>query len=453
MKRIIFNFTIAALLILFSVSMAMQSGSGNFNSDEVKNITEFLSSTDFDGRLAGTLENSEAASYIKTWFIQHKLSPYKGSYYDSFEVIYPKKLPYSPYLRVVDHAGSIKHEFQYGIDYKEDMLNFKRNHVKFNKAGSKVLENKLIQAYDGSDTFVFYLSDEKDMKFRSSFFSDSSVSMCIFISQNTLKSLSNYLNQGLYIECSIPYEQQEISINNVLGVIEGRHKDAAPIILSAHFDHVGSDLSGNVYSGALDNASGTAFMMEMAKYFKSLGKPERSILFIGFNAEEFGCLGSKSFVEENKASITGSKVFNFDMIGSDYGVPLCIMGSEADSANTELIKYTAAVCSSKKIYYNYLFKDASDHEYFRKNGIDAITFCDNDMSKIHTPLDTSNYISVNAIDRCFNVVSKEVIKYAYGNNILILYSRETSICSLAAILCLTLFSYIYSKIKRRTSKA
>lgn len=428
----------------------MQLSSERFNCDEVKSITEFLSSPDFNGRLAGTLENSEAASYIKTWFIQNKLSPYKGSYYDSFEVIYPKKLQYSPYLKVVDNTGNVKHEFKYGVDYKEDMLSFKKNHVKFNKTDSKILANKLIQAYAGNDTFLFYLTDDKDMKFRSSFFSDSSVNMCIFISESTLKSLSNYLARGLSIECYIPYEQQKTSINNVMGVIEGRQKNAPPIILSAHFDHVGSDLSGNVYSGALDNASGTAFMMEMAKYLKSLGKPERTILFIGFNAEEFGCLGSKSFVEENKAAITGSKVFNFDMIGSDYGVPLCIMGSETDSANTDLIKYTAAVCSSEKIYFNYLFKDASDHEYFRKNGIDAITLCDNDMSKIHTPMDTSNYISINAIDRCFNVVSKEVIKYAYGNNVLILNIKNISFYSLIVLLCLTLFSHVYSSIKKRT---
>jgi Predicted aminopeptidases len=216
-----------------------------------------------------------------------------------------------------------------------------------------------------------------------------------------------------------------------------------PVILSAHFDHLGSDLAGNVYFGSLDNASGTAFLMQMAKYIESIGQPERDIIFIGFNAEEFGCLGSKQFVEKNKNKLAGSKVFNFDMIGSDKGIPLCIMGSERDTADTSLIKSVAAVCLDERIHFNYLFKDSSDHEYFRKNGIDAVTFCDNDMSRIHTPKDTAEYLSSSAVVRCFNVVSKQVIKYGFNNNIFILYNNEIFMVSFIGLASITILAVLY----------
>ncbi|MGH4138531.1 M28 family peptidase [Clostridium sp.] len=45
------------------------------------------------------------------------------------------------------------------------------------------------------------------------------------------------------------------------------------------------------------NTSGLSFMLRMNRYLTSLGKPNRSILFLGFNAEEFGCLGSNAFIE------------------------------------------------------------------------------------------------------------------------------------------------------------
>ncbi|WP_395403202.1 M20/M25/M40 family metallo-hydrolase [Pseudoduganella sp. UC29_106] len=74
------------------------------------------------------------------------------------------------------------------------------------------------------------------------------------------------------------------------------------IIYSAHWDHLGIDekLPGSrtqqIYHGALDNASGTAALLELAKAFKALPKPpKRSILFLATTAEERGLLGAKYY--------------------------------------------------------------------------------------------------------------------------------------------------------------
>ena len=266
--------------------------------------------------------------------------------------------------------------------------------------------------------------------------------MYIMVTSKALASLKTLIANNNTVNCFIPYEVSEANISNVMGYIEGTDTSISPIIVSAHFDHIGTDLNGTIYNGALDNASGLSFMLEMSKYLTSLGKPNRSILFIGFNAEEFGCLGSTQFITKYKSNITKSKVFNFDMIGSNNNIPLCIMGAKKDTTKTPFIKSVSSICKSENIFFNYLFEDASDHEGFRKQNIDAITFCDNDMTRIHTPEDTYDHISLAAIKRCYDVASKAIVKCTFKDNFIILYYKE---CFIISIIGTLVVSLLYNK--------
>ena len=89
---------------------------------------------------------------------------------------------------------------------------------------------------------------------------------------------------------------------NVIGKLTGSKRPDEVVIYSAHWDHLGigrPDASGDsIYNGALDNASGTAGLLELARAFKSLKtKPERTIVFLCVTAEEQGLLGSKYYAE------------------------------------------------------------------------------------------------------------------------------------------------------------
>ena len=72
------------------------------------------------------------------------------------------------------------------------------------------------------------------------------------------------------------------------------------VIIGAHYDHLGlggqfslaPSLTGTVHPGADDNASGTAGVIELARYFAALPKQKRGILFMTFAGEELGLLGS-----------------------------------------------------------------------------------------------------------------------------------------------------------------
>jgi len=89
---------------------------------------------------------------------------------------------------------------------------------------------------------------------------------------------------------------------NVIGKITGSKRPDEVVVYTAHWDHLGigrPDASGDsIYNGALDNATGTAGLLELARAFKSLkNKPERTIVILCVTAEEQGLLGSKYYAE------------------------------------------------------------------------------------------------------------------------------------------------------------
>ncbi|MCL1124177.1 M28 family metallopeptidase [Shewanella surugensis] len=89
---------------------------------------------------------------------------------------------------------------------------------------------------------------------------------------------------------------------NVLALLPGSEHAKEMVVLQAHWDHLGTviDEKGkkHIYNGAVDNASGVAGVLELARIFKKLSliKPfQRSILFASFTAEETGLIGAQHF--------------------------------------------------------------------------------------------------------------------------------------------------------------
>ncbi len=107
------------------------------------------------------------------------------------------------------------------------------------------------------------------------------------------------------------------SLANVAGKISGNRSNEI-ILFSAHYDHLGirGSEGDTIYNGANDDASGTTAVMTLAKYFKDMGKkPERTIMFVAFTAEESGGFGSKYFSQQlNPDEIVA--MFNIEMIGT-----------------------------------------------------------------------------------------------------------------------------------------
>lgn len=106
------------------------------------------------------------------------------------------------------------------------------------------------------------------------------------------------------------------SLRNVIGIIPGKRTDEI-VIFSAHHDHLGVRNIVNadsIANGANDNASGVTAVLQLAKYFSQQPKPERTLLFVTFTAEEMGGFGSEYFSkQQNPDEIVA--MFNIEMIG------------------------------------------------------------------------------------------------------------------------------------------
>lgn len=110
------------------------------------------------------------------------------------------------------------------------------------------------------------------------------------------------------------FETHEIS--NITGMIEGKRKDEI-VLFSAHYDHIGivNPVRGDsISNGANDNASGVTAVIKLADHFSGLSKPERTIYFVAFTAEEAGGLGSEYFSEKVNSDLIVA-MFNIEMIG------------------------------------------------------------------------------------------------------------------------------------------
>ncbi|HKK74949.1 MAG TPA: M28 family metallopeptidase [Saprospiraceae bacterium] len=167
---------------------------------------------------------------------------------------------------------------------------------------------------------------------------------------------------------------------NVVGMIRGSERPDEYIIYTAHWDHlgVGEVVAGDsIYNGAVDNASGTAAVLAIAKAFTQLPKaPERSVVFLFVTAEEQGLLGSAYYAENPIFPVEQTVAnLNIDAMQS-YGPTkdLVIIGY----GQSELEDYAQEVAEKQGRYLvadlepekGYFFR--SDHFSFAKAGIPAL---------------------------------------------------------------------------------
>jgi len=199
---------------------------------------------------------------------------------------------------------------------------------------------------------------------------------------------------------------------NVVGYLPG--KTDTTVIVGAHYDHLGFGGSSSryrgperlIHNGADDNGSGTAALMEIARYCAS--KPEgfnHSLLFIAFSGEEEGLLGSSHYTRH--WTVDSSKVLmmiNMDMVGrlAEQEKGLAIMGT--------------GTCKEFKEYFdkvdmgriNVVFKEEgsgpSDHAAFYNDSIPCLHFFTGAHKDYHTPEDDVDKIDFAGVATVANLV-------------------------------------------------
>ncbi|MBN8529611.1 MAG: M28 family peptidase [Caulobacterales bacterium] len=104
---------------------------------------------------------------------------------------------------------------------------------------------------------------------------------------------------GAKLSARFDVASEQITTHNVIARLPGTTHPDETILYTGHWDHIGigdADANGDrIFNGAIDNASGTAGVLELARAFGRGPRPERSIVMISFTAEESGLLGSEFY--------------------------------------------------------------------------------------------------------------------------------------------------------------
>jgi len=222
---------------------------------------------------------------------------------------------------------------------------------------------------------------------------------------------------GLTASIKIENTIRSVSSHNVVARLVG--SDAAHagehVVYTAHWDHFGvsTPVDGDsIYNGALDNASGTAALLLLAKAFKAMPvAPKRSILFLAVTAEEQGLLGSQYYsVMPLYPLATTLANINIDGLNTEGATKdLVVVGMGA--SELEDYAHTAAAEqgrilkpdpeSEKGFYYR------SDHFNFAKQGVPAF-YADAGVDVIGKPADFAMTMRAKYTNEDYHKPSDEI---------------------------------------------
>jgi hypothetical protein len=182
-------------------------------------------------------------------------------------------------------------------------------------------------------------------------------------------------------------------LTNVLGFIPGSNPEMGQeaIVIGAHRDHFGNQ-AGLLFSGADDNASGTAVILEVARVLAKLPvKPTCTLLFLSFSGEERGLLGSRLYVGRPIIPLANTKaMINIDHAGIGNG-RLTIGVTGLDKSLAREAGQSAGLADKLDLFG---FFPGGDHVPFKEAGIPTVTVVSGGTHPhFHQPTDTAETIN------------------------------------------------------------
>ena len=223
---------------------------------------------------------------------------------------------------------------------------------------------------------------------------------------------------GLQIDATVRSGIRRSETSNVLGRWPGRGPLAREaVLIGGHYDHfgIGAPVDGDsIYNGAEDNASGTAAVLTAAEAFARSGvRTGRSIVFIGFTAEEAGLLGSQALVAKPTIPLSRiATILNLDVMNM-YGRTRDVSALGLDQSSLGGVFTRAAAAEGLTVTVN---RDAlirgsyfrSDHFPFAKAGVPG-TSIENGEEYVGQPADYGHKKSEEYTDKRYHQPSDEVL--------------------------------------------
>lgn len=442
MKRLFKNLDGFFLLILVIFLILFQIVKHNFNgkilnADNVYKNTAELSSAKYDGRQAGSDGNMKALKYIEDYFRSIGISPAgeKGTYYQSLKTMIPLYNK-TPEFIIKDKNSNVVKSFKYGDDFRDILkgsggagsingkLYLLNGDIK--KVSSEVLRNFIILSSASlGDMDLKYAADNgcraiifpADVTVKEPFdmSSKDGKSMLIYkISNNTLDFLMAHIKDDINacLNLDVSFKMEETP--NILGKIEGRDKSAGYLFISSHIDGRGDMGNGSFVPGSLQDASGTAMMLELARALKlQKSKPEKTIVFAAWNSFEERRRGSRYYVDNPLYPLDKSQVIVLDGLGSNVSDHLYFLsnGTAGGALMGELLSYFSGsgfnTMLSRNIY-------GDDTEAFLLKDVPAVLLCGGtDGNFIGTVNENINYVSKERLNSVGSVLLSYLQREVY----------------------------------------
>ena len=201
------------------------------------------------------------------------------------------------------------------------------------------------------------------------------------------------------------------TLTNVIGFLDNGAKQT--IVIGGHYDHLGLGHDGNsldanpkekIHNGADDNASGTAGVIELARYYSNNNKKELyNFLFICFSGEELGLFGSKQYCENPVVPLTDvNLMINMDMIGRLEPTSRKLMIYGVGTA-PEFVNLIASIKTTMNIMTDSAGVGPSDQTSFYLKDIPVLHFFTGQHSDYHKPSDDVDKVNIEG--------EKEVLEF------------------------------------------
>lgn len=399
---------LGVFIIIFAVYMVAASTNNN---NSIEKTISYLSSSKLEGRLAGTEGAIKAEKYLKKELERINLDKYKSDFLIPYDHIFynPNNQVHS--IKLV--SGDKIIDFKYGSDFLDSIVGNIDKQLKLTFDVTNISEDNILVIDDMEKLKGLNLEGRivfiKKDKFKKNIVSNSNSSIHIIqISDEMYKTLES--NKDGNIEIQFKYIEETIKANNIVGKIRGNDNNKA-VVLSAHFDHVG--MAGkDIYRGAVDNASGTSLLLNLAEKLKDYYKdkaPDIDIVIAFFNGEESNLQGSKELVKILKEDYGALYNINFDCIGIKNGGDLTVgMKSGINSKLMEDLK-----SFFDKSGYNASIENAnlmSDHFAFLENNITAINIAQRNVDKIHTVDDILEDVDFEYLEKLSDNLLEFIVK-------------------------------------------
>lgn len=227
----------------------------------------------------------------------------------------------------------------------------------------------------------------------------------IKLSENATQRFLEH-REGL-VKGKVDMSVESVEGESVIGFLDGSLDEG--YVFVAHFDHAGTNQDGSYNSGALDNASGTAMLLALAKGLKENNPDGLDFYFVAANGEEVGLVGSEKLAYSGLIDKSKFKVINLDMVGAPLDVPVLI--SATTESSKAFAEYSLPIIQSESLKAMPSDLGSSDHVSFESAGYVTIALVQMDTRFYHTPSDTiENAIDLEVMQRIYRSVLRIVAR-------------------------------------------